>query len=118
MPRPVGGTDDMARLPLAGSRMWTAVRQRWRMPIARRLARALVVAFGVMVISFLLLRFIPGDPVQLLLGDAATDEVVAAYRERLGLQGSLPQQLARYLVHVARGDLGTSLSTGAEVKEQ
>jgi peptide/nickel transport system permease protein len=88
-----------------------------RIRIVGRLARAFVVAFGVMVISFLLLRFIPGDPVQVLLGDAATDQLVAAYRERLGLNGSLPEQLVRYVVHVSRGDLGTSLRTSAQVTD-
>lgn len=110
--------DDLAVAPAEARRTLRAVvRQLSRLRIAQRLGRAFVVAFGVMVLSFLLLRFIPGDPVQLLLGDAATDQLVAAYRERLGLNGSLPEQLARYIANVVRGDLGTSLRTGAHVND-
>src|SRR5581483_7387911 len=83
--------------------------------IVRRLVQSLLVGFGVMVIAFALLRFIPGDPVQILLGDAATPELVEAYRQDLGLNGTLPEQFVTYLSNVLRGDLGKSLQTRASV---
>ena len=80
-------------------------------------ARAVVLAFGVMLIAFVLLRLIPGDPVHLLLGEHATDALVATYRARLGLDGSLAAQFVRYVGRVLHGDLGTSLRTGAHVTD-
>ena len=81
----------------------------------RHLARAALAALGVLLVSFTLIHLIPGDPVELLLGDTATAELVAKYRQILGLEGSLPQQFARYLGSVAQGDLGTSIQTGQSV---
>jgi len=83
--------------------------------IVRRFLQSLLVGFGVMVIAFGLLRFIPGDPVQLLLGDSATPELVETYRQNLGLTGSLPEQFINYTRNILRGDLGKSLQTGATV---
>src|SRR5690606_7637895 len=60
-------------------------------------------------------RFIPGDPVAILLGDAATPALVEQYREAMGLNGSLAEQFVDYLGNVARGNLGTSLQTRASV---
>jgi ABC-type dipeptide/oligopeptide/nickel transport system permease component len=105
--QPAGKRLDLAELGLRVART----------QIVQRMVRALLVGFGVMVISFALLRFIPGDPVQLLLGDAATEELVAVYREALGLDGTPLEQFWRYTSGVARGDLGTSLQTRASVND-
>ncbi len=86
-----------------------------RQPFLQRLARAVLVGFGVMVIAFALLRFIPGDPVDILLGDSATPELVAEYRARLGLDGTIAEQFTEYLGGLMRWDLGTSITTGASV---
>lgn len=88
-----------------------------RQPFLQRLARAVLVGFGVMVIAFTLLRFIPGDPVDILLGDSATPELVTYYRSRLGLDGTIPEQFSEYVGGVLRGDLGTSITTGATVND-
>lgn len=80
-----------------------------------RLIRSILVGFGVMTIAFVLLRLVPGDPIQVLLGDAATPDLVATYKEQLGLDGSLPEQYIRYVGSVLRGDLGTSISAGVSV---
>ena len=88
-----------------------------RQPLLQRLLRAVLVGFGVMVIAFALLRFIPGDPVDILLGDSATPELVTEYRARLGLDGTIPEQFAEYVGGVLRGDLGTSIATGASVND-
>jgi peptide/nickel transport system permease protein len=63
----------------------------------------------VMLVSFTLIRLSPGDPVTVLLGENATDEAIASMREQLGLTGTFPEQLARYLGGLARGDLGRSI---------
>jgi peptide/nickel transport system permease protein len=81
----------------------------------QRLGRAILVAFGVMVVAFSLIHFIPGDPVMILLGDMATPDNVAEYRQILGLNGSLPEQFVSYFVAILHGDLGTSLVTRLSV---
>lgn len=83
--------------------------------ILLRAVRSVLVGFGVMTIAFFLLRLVPGDPVQVLLGDASTPEIVASYRQALGLTGTLPEQYIRYVGNVLRGDLGTSISAGVSV---
>ena len=73
----------------------------------RNLVRAMLAALGVLIVTFTLIHFIPGDPVEILLGDAATEELVAEYRKILGLEGTLIQQFLDYLGAVVQGDLGT-----------
>jgi len=73
------------------------------------------VALSVMLVAFSLMRLAPGDPVRTLLGDAATEELVAQYNERLGLTGSPLEQFWSYLRGAVTGDLGTSVVTGQEV---
>ena len=75
----------------------------------QRLARALLVAFGVMLVAFALIRFIPGDPAALILRNLATDEAIAELHVRMGIDGTLPEQLAAYLGNLLRGNLGESL---------
>ena len=62
-----------------------------------------------MLVSFSLMRLSPGDPVTVLLGENATDESIATLREQLGLNGTFPEQLVRYLGDLVRGDLGDSV---------
>ncbi len=88
-----------------------------RHPIVRRGGRSVLVALGVMVLSFAILRLAPGDPALALVGDNATPEELEAMRERLGLNGSLPQQFAEYFLPLLRGDLGTSIVSGQPVAD-
>jgi ABC-type dipeptide/oligopeptide/nickel transport system permease component len=81
----------------------------------QRLGRALLVGFGVMVVAFGLIHFIPGDPVILMLGDLATEDLIKQFHAQLGLDRSLPDQFVFYVGHVARGDLGTSIINGQPV---
>jgi peptide/nickel transport system permease protein len=80
-----------------------------RSPILRIIGRAFLVSIAVMLVSFTLIRLSPGDPVTVLLGENATDEAIASMREQLGLTGTFPEQLGRYLGGLARGDLGRSI---------
>jgi ABC-type dipeptide/oligopeptide/nickel transport system permease component len=85
------------------------------MIILRRLATALPSVAGVIIVTFLLTRALPGDPAAYFAGPAATAEAIEEIRGQLGLDRSLPVQFLDYLRQLAQGDLGTSLSTGQPV---
>jgi ABC-type dipeptide/oligopeptide/nickel transport system permease component len=80
-----------------------------------RLLGAVPTLFGVLVITFLITRALPGDPAAFFAGPAATKEAVEQIRAKLGLDRSLPVQFGVYLRDLAHGDLGASLSTGQPV---
>jgi ABC-type dipeptide/oligopeptide/nickel transport system permease component len=86
--------------------------------IGKRLLAALPNLLGVMVISFLLTRALPGDPAAYFAGGAATQEAVEQVRKALGLDRPLPEQFLRYVADIARGDLGVSLTTGQPVLQE
>lgn len=69
----------------------------------------------VAVFVFLLMRLIPGDPAQLILGDTGTPAQIAELRAHLGLDKPLPVQFFTWLAHLLHGDLGDSISTGQAV---
>ncbi|WP_353475350.1 ABC transporter permease [Salipiger sp. H15] len=83
--------------------------------IGLRIAQAIPVLFGVIVISFLLTRALPGDPAAQFAGAMATPESIEQVRTSLGLDKPLVQQFGLYLGQLARGDLGQSVSTGQPV---
>jgi ABC-type dipeptide/oligopeptide/nickel transport system permease component len=85
------------------------------MNVLRRLGTALPVIAGVIFVTFLLTRALPGDPAVYFAGPAATPQAIEEIRHRLGFDRSLPVQFVDYLQHLARGDLGTSLTTGQPV---
>ena len=62
---------------------------------------------GVVIVTFLLTRALPGDPAAYFAGPAATKEAIEEIREKLGLDKPLPEQFVRYVADLARGDLGT-----------
>jgi peptide/nickel transport system permease protein len=84
----------------------------------RRLLDLVLVMFGVSVLVFLMIRLIPGDAVQIMLGanTEITPDRLEALREKLGLNKSLPLQYWDWLAGVARGDLGQSVWTGAPIR--
>lgn len=83
--------------------------------ILGRVAQAIPVMIGIVVISFVLTRALPGDPAAYFAGPAADEASIAEIREALGLDKSLFQQFFFYVGDLARGDLGTSLTTGQTV---
>ena len=83
--------------------------------ILLRVAQAVPVVIGVVVVSFLLTRALPGDPAAYFAGDAADAESIAQVRAELGLDQPLPVQFLYYVGDLARGDLGQSLTTGQPV---
>jgi peptide/nickel transport system permease protein len=87
--------------------------------ILRRLANLLPLWLGISLIAFALGALAPGDPAEVVLqrrtGEPPTYEAVIAMRHQLGLDAPLPVRYARWLGAALRGDLGTSLRTGAPV---
>jgi len=67
------------------------------------------VLVGIVIVSFLFLHAIPGDPVAIRLGQHATPAQVAEVTRTLGLDRPWYVQLGAYLAHVAHGDLGRSI---------
>lgn len=79
--------------------------------LARRAALAVVVVAGVVALTFVVARVVPGDPAAAWAGPHASPAEIAAVRHRLGLDRPLPVQIARFFAGVARGDWGTSVHT-------
>jgi peptide/nickel transport system permease protein len=83
--------------------------------VLRRLAFAVPSLIGVVVVTFLLTRALPGDPAAYFAGPAATKEAIEQIRAKLGLDKPLVVQFGRYISDLAHGDLGNSLTTGQPV---
>ncbi len=83
-----------------------------------RLIGALPNLAGVVVISFILTRALPGDPAAYFAGGAATQEAVDQVRAQLGLDKPMLEQFFLYLGALARGDMGLSLTTGQPVLQE
>jgi peptide/nickel transport system permease protein len=85
--------------------------------VLRRLGELAVVSFGVSVLTFLMIRLIPGDAVQIMLGANAevTPQQIALMRQRLGLDQPIFIQYIDWVGRALRGDLGTSVWTGRPV---
>jgi peptide/nickel transport system permease protein len=78
--------------------------------VARRFVLLAVTVVGVATLVFAFLRFVPGDPVEIMLGEWAAPADVAALRTELGLDRPLLVQYGRFLVRAAAGDLGESIT--------
>jgi ABC-type dipeptide/oligopeptide/nickel transport system permease component len=83
--------------------------------VLKRLALAAPSLIGVVIVTFLLTRALPGDPAAYFAGPAATKEAIEQIRVNLGLDKPLHLQFVRYVGDLARGDLGNSLTTGQPV---
>ena len=83
-----------------------------------RLLSALPNLVGVVVITFILTRALPGDPAAYFAGGAATQEAVDQVRAQLGLDRPLLEQFFSYVAALGRGDLGLSLTTGQPVLQE
>jgi ABC-type dipeptide/oligopeptide/nickel transport system permease component len=90
--------------------MWRVIRQ--------RLLIALPNIVGVIIISFILTRAVPGDPAAYFAGAAASMEAVEQVRKQLGLDKPLLEQFFIYVGNLFRGDLGLSLTTGQPVLQE
>jgi peptide/nickel transport system permease protein len=83
--------------------------------IGSRIAQAIPVVVGVVVVTFVLTRALPGDPAVYFAGAAADEASIAEVRAALGLDKPLPQQFLLYVGDLVRGELGESISTGQPV---
>jgi peptide/nickel transport system permease protein len=77
--------------------------------LLQRLTFIIPVLLGVIFVTFVLVRLIPGDPCQVMLGEKATPAVCSAFRERFGLNDNIVVQFGRYVGSLATADLGTSI---------
>jgi peptide/nickel transport system permease protein len=73
------------------------------------------VVFGVVLLTFLLVHLVPGDPVEVMLGESASAADRVALRTELGMDRPLPRQFADYLGKLAQGDFGRSIHSHAEI---
>jgi peptide/nickel transport system permease protein len=83
--------------------------------VLNRVLLAIPSLIGVVIVTFLLTRALPGDPAAYFAGPAATEQAIAEIRARLGTDRPLVEQFGRYVSDLARGDLGNSLTTGRAV---
>ena len=86
--------------------------------IVRRILQTIPVLFGVIVITFILMYMIPGDPVVSMVGERYDEETIHKLRKELHLDDSLPMQFVHYVSDVMRGDFGKSFITGGSVSEE
>ncbi len=83
--------------------------------ILKRMMFAIPSLIGVVIVTFLLTRALPGDPAAYFAGPAATEEAIAQIRAKLGLDQPLFVQFGQYVRDLAHGELGNSLTTGQPV---
>ena len=85
--------------------------------LGKRLIFVIPQLLGIVFVSFLLVKSIPGDPAVLMLGPTATPSAIAALRQQLGLDQPLYIQFLIYVKNLVHGDLGTSWQTTRPVLE-
>lgn len=83
--------------------------------IGQRILGAIPSVIGVVIVTFVLTRALPGDPAAYFAGPAATAEAIEEVRRSLGLDKTLPEQFVVYLRELAEGNLGNSVATGQPV---
>jgi ABC-type dipeptide/oligopeptide/nickel transport system permease component len=85
--------------------------------IAKRIPYVIPQLFGIILVSFFMVKLIPGDPAVMMLGPTASQQSLAALRDKMGLSKPLWQQFAYYIGDVLHGNLGTSWQTTRPVTE-
>jgi peptide/nickel transport system permease protein len=93
----------------------SSLRRRLLALFLNRCVEVLPVLFGITLVTFLLVRLLPGGPIQTIVGIRASPAVIAAAEAQLGLSKPVLVQYFYYLEHLLRGDLGYSLISGASV---
>lgn len=83
----------------------------------RKLSNLAIVIFGVLLLTFLLIHLVPGDPVEVMLGESASTADRAQLRADLGLDQPLILQFGSYLAKLSQGDLGHSIHTKMPIIE-
>jgi peptide/nickel transport system permease protein len=83
--------------------------------LSRRLLLLIPVLIGILLVTFTIVRLIPGDPCVVMLGERATPEKCADFKARYGMDKSIAVQFGKYLSNIATGDFGDSLRFGRPV---
>ncbi len=83
--------------------------------VGRRLLLVIPQMLLISVVTFTLIRMLPGDPARLQVGPNASEEGVQALRVKMHLTGSIPEQYEYYLSSILEGDLGRSWTRGTAV---
>jgi len=86
--------------------------------VIRRLLLLIPILFGVSILIFFWVRLLPGGPAESLLGERATPELVAAYRERYGLDEPIYKQYIKYVEATVQGDFGVSVASHRKVTDE
>ena len=86
--------------------------------LIRRTAFAVLTLFSVLTLVFVIVRIVPGDPAQVILGDQASREAIEALHERLGLNKPILAQYGEFLSGAFRGDWGVSMVSGRPVMSE
>ncbi len=76
---------------------------------SRRLLLLIPVVIGILLVTFIMLRAIPSDPCMAMLGEKATPEVCAQFKQRYGLNDNVLVQFGRYMLQMAQGNFGESI---------
>ncbi len=76
--------------------------------LVRRISQGIIIVFFAVFFIFMVMRIVPGDPVRLMVGGAAPDQVLEKVARELGLKDPLLVQFSRYLKGIVKGDFGTS----------
>ncbi|MEZ5833579.1 MAG: ABC transporter permease [Dongiaceae bacterium] len=85
--------------------------------VLRLLGSVATTLLGLLLVTFVISRFLPADPVLAVVGDHASESTIQAARVRLGLDKPIIVQFWLYLKHVLQGDLGTSIRTGMPISQ-
>ncbi|MDI1362124.1 nickel ABC transporter permease [Methylotenera sp.] len=85
--------------------------------LIKKLSSFATVIFGVLLLTFLLIHLVPGDPVEVMLGESASSADRNQLRADLGLDQPLIQQFGAYLAKLSQGDLGKSIHTKTPIIE-
>ena len=88
-----------------------------RKNLTQRLLQAVIVLAGVMLLIFVMLRIVPGNPIETMMGEHADAATVARMTAEMGLDQPLYVQFFRYLSSAVRGDFGISYSLGKPVSQ-
>lgn len=78
--------------------------------VIKRMLGSIPVLIGVILVIFIMLRIIPGDPVTTMMGEHVNEQVIAKITEEMGLDQPLYIQFFKYIANALRGDFGTSYS--------
>jgi len=85
--------------------------------VARRLLMLFPVLMGILLVTFTIVRLIPGDPCFVMLGEKATKEKCDDFKRRFGLDQSLPVQFVRYMGNIVQGDFGETIRDRRQVMD-